>query len=189
MCWCKACRTSHIDEMGWEVARYHPTPRRRLSEGSRPELADVAPVAATIAELSIFWKEMWRNLEAYTEGAYVVQASGDQGSGAQTWVYTPTADQISIVCRNNLDVYSGIPGNYERFHGNLREQGAEAVFHRAMERGPVSNDALYFGSDALPSVQELAAEVGAAQGMRIYFSAVEMRQRWLDLALVDYSRQ
>jgi hypothetical protein len=167
---------------------YQPTPRRRLSENSRPEFTDLAAHAATIAELSIFWREKWRNLGDYTEAAYVEKALSDQDLEAQTWEYPASEDDISIVCRNNLDVYSGIPGNYERFHGNLRKDGAQAIFHSALDRGPVSNDELYFTTNAFPPIPELARNVGIADGTRIYFSAVEMRQLWLDSVLTEYRR-
>jgi hypothetical protein len=177
-----------LDEMGWEVARYHPTPRRRLGEVSRPEMNDLEAYAEEIAELSVFWKEKWRNIASFTEGAYVDLALGSHDDSATTWQYPASSVDISIVCRSNLDVYSGTAGNYESFHGNLRNDGVERVFQKMLERVPVSADDLYFKTSVLPTVQELAAEVGIKQGTRIYFSAVEMRQRWLDIALADYRR-
>ena len=177
-----------IDEMGWEIARYHPTQRRRKSEVSRPELADFGKFAPAVAELSVFWREKWRNLPEYTEAAYVAQALQSQDSDAQVWQFLPSADPIGLVCRGNLDVYSGRAGYYERFHGNLCRDGVEVVFQSALERGAVSDDAPYFSTEALPTVQDLAAKVGDAQGGRIYFSALEMRQRWLDVALPEYRR-
>ena len=62
------------------------------------------------------------------------------------------------------------------------------VFQNALERGPVSDDEIYFATNVLPTVQELANEVGMKNGTRVYFFAVEMRQRWLDVALAEYRR-
>ena len=45
-----------------------------------------------------------------------------------------------------------------------------------------------FTTRTLPTLQELVLKVGNANGTRVYLSAVEMRQRWLDVALVDYRR-
>jgi hypothetical protein len=172
-----------LDETGWEVARYHPIPRRRLSERSRPELTDLAPYAGEIAASSIFWRDKWRSLADRTESAYVDRALHEITVEEDPWQWPASPDHVSVVCRPNLDVYSGIAGTYGRCHGNLREDGADAVLKRALEYGSVSADALYFATDAVPPVSELAAQVGATDGTRIYFTAAEMRLRWLDLAL------
>lgn len=177
-----------LDEMGWEVARYHPTPRRRRGERSRPELEDVARHSDGIAALSVFWKDKWRNLAAYTEGAYVTRALLGHEGEAEPWQYSPSNDYLPVVCRSNLDVYSGQAGSYENYHGNLRTDGSEMVFQRVLDRGAVFADEIYFTTPLLPSVQELAAHVGMQDGPKIYFSAAEMRHRWLDLAMVDHRR-
>ncbi|MDF1514573.1 MAG: hypothetical protein P1S60_12260 [Anaerolineae bacterium] len=177
-----------LDEMDWEIARFNATQRGRQWEDARPELDDVLPYAEVIANLSHFWKDKWRTIEAYTEMAYVAQALDPQQMARQTWQYPVAAGIVPVVCRSNLDVYSGGAGNYERFHGNLRVDGVEMVFKRAVDRGPVPNDELFLGLQTVPTVAELAESVGKAHGTRIYFSAVEMRQRWLDLAFVDYRR-
>jgi hypothetical protein len=177
-----------MDEISWDVARFHPIPRSRQQENSRPELVDLVQYADEIAELSIFWKEKWQNISAYTEGAYVNLVLNGQDINAQTKQYPASDSHITIVCRSNLDVYSGAAGNYVDFHGNLRRDDAQTVFERALARGPVSDDERYFTTNGLPTVKELAQKAGIKDGSRIYFSAVEMRQRWMDIALTDYRR-
>ena len=177
-----------LDEMGWEVARYHPTLRRRLGENSRPELACFSPYADEIADLSVFWKDKWRNIADYTEGAYVLRAINGEESERLPWQFPVSEERIPVVCRSNLDVYSGAAGNYESYHGNLRQDGVEQVLEKALKRGPVSDDDIYFTAITLPAVHQLAEEVGVKDGTKVYFSAAEMRLRWLDIALADYRR-
>lgn len=181
-------RDMGMDEMMCEVATYWPTRRRRKAEASRPELEDLAPLVDVITSQTPFWREVWSNLAAYTEAAYVEKALSGDDAQAQDWQHFAPNDDISVVCRSNLDVYSGSAGNYECFHGNLRRGNPEEVLQKAVERGPVSLDDIYFTTRVLPSVRELAERVGDAEGRRIYFSASEMRFRWLDLALPEYRR-
>jgi hypothetical protein len=177
-----------LDEMFWEVARYHPTSRRRLGEASRPELADLEVYADEIAALSVVWKDKWRNLSAYTEGAYVTRALTGHEIEGEPWQYPVSEERIPVVCRSDLDIYSGCAGNYESYHGNLRKDGAEQVLEKALKRGSVSDDEVYFTTSTQPAVQQLAEDVGDKDGTKLYFSAWEMRQRWLDLVLADYRR-
>jgi hypothetical protein len=46
------------------------------------------------------------------------------------------------------------------------------------QAGPIAR----YDQDPLPSVQELAAQFGNADGQRVHFTPASMRYRWLDLA-------
>jgi hypothetical protein len=70
----------------------------------------------------------------------------------------------------------------------LRKDGLERVLEKTLKRGPVSDDEVCFTTSTLPGVQQLAEDVGVKDGTKVYFSASEMRQCWLDLALVEYRR-
>jgi len=45
-----------------------------------------------------------------------------------------------------------------------------------------------FSTDAIPSVGEMAQEVGNPQGMKIHFHPGSMRWRWLDVILDAHHR-
>jgi hypothetical protein len=130
------------------------------------------------------WKRQWANLEAHTEAAYVREAPAHQGairdSGAN--------DEIGLVCRRNLDVYIGKAGLYGTRLGNLKVEGIEQVFGKAIEHGPCPDEALYFATDCYPSFIELARRFGDPQGLQVHFSPESMRYRWLDAALAGYRR-
>src|SRR5205814_3406601 len=104
----------------FETWSYLPTPRSRRNERLRLALPELAPVAARLAELADPVNRcLWTSLEARTEAAYVRQAlAGD-------WPDIPDAapGELALVCRPNLDVYSGLAGLYRTRHGNLRTAG------------------------------------------------------------------
>ena len=177
-----------INEMCWEVARYYPIARRRKSESSRPELDELLPLAAKIAQLSTFHKNLWTHLDAHTEAAYVRKALDNNEVNAQEWEFSSSPDTTWLVCRSNFNVYSGSAGNYGRLHGNLKADSPEQIFQKAIEYGAFVADSIFFSTDNFPSVRELAEKVGNPQGRKIYFYAPDMRKRWLDLALPAHRR-
>ncbi|MBI4489592.1 MAG: radical SAM protein [Deltaproteobacteria bacterium] len=177
-----------VDGMFWDIARYHPIVRVRRREAVRPELEDLLPVAERIVQLSPFYKDKWAHLESYTEAAYVRQAMVSSIESGPPWEYPPLPDTVEVVCRGNLDVYGGQAGLYGRRLGSLRADGVAHVVQTAIEVGPCPVDSLHFSTDALPSIQSLAEQVGNAHGRKVYFHAPDIRQRWLDLALAEYRR-
>lgn len=181
-------RGMSVDGMCWDVARYHPIARVRRREGVRPEQEDLLPVAERIVQLSPFYRDKWSHLESLTEAAYVRQALAPQGDPIPAWECPPLPETVEVVCRRNLDVYSGQAGLYGHRHGNLRADGMAQVIQKAIETGPCSGDALHFSTEVLPPIQSLAAQAGNGQGRKVYFHAPDVRQRWLDLALAEYRR-
>jgi len=173
-----ALQEAGVDQFIVEPARYYPTGRGRRHEAVRPELQDLLPLAEKVRALSPFARDVWTDLAAYTEAAYVRRALAGE------WVEQPrhNGDVLDLVCRRNLDVFSGAAGLYRQRHGNLRDDGAERVFHQALEKGPRPYDALWFWLEPCPSVQELAEQFGNADGQLVHFTPASMRYRWLDLA-------
>jgi hypothetical protein len=166
-------------EMSWETAAFLPTPRSRRNESLRPSLLDLLPVAGQIAELTApFNRDQWTSLEASTEAAYVRRAiAGD-------WPAAPNRpdDEIALVCRPSLDVYSGLAGLYRTRHGNLQTDGIDVVLDRAIAHGSRPDDAMWFSLDSLPAPAELAARHGDAAGLGIHLGAESARYLWLDRA-------
>ena len=94
---------------GHETASYLPTPRSRRNERLRLTLPDPAPVAPRLAEkVAPANRCLWNSLENRTEAAYVRQAlSGDWPAAPD-----PAPGELALVCRPNLDVYSGLASLY-----------------------------------------------------------------------------
>lgn len=167
-----------VGQLSVEPAAYLPTGRGRRYHRVRPDLEDLLPLADRVLALTIFHRDRWENLEAYTEGTWV------RGALAGGWAAEPrnTGGMLELVCRKDLDVYSGSAGQYHRRHGNLRVDGAEAVWSDALEHGVRSSDELWFGSDPIPPVPELAVRFGDPEGRGVHFTSESVRYRWLDLA-------
>ena len=165
-----------IDEQSWEPADFFPTARGRHYEALRPELEDMLPYAGEIKAVTGFWKAKWEDLPAYTEAAHVARALQDE------WPASWQDDSIKLVCRPNLDIYSGKAGVYGMRHGNLRTDDIADLMAMAVAQGSCSSDLLCFGTDAPPSVAELARTVGDPSGKAVHFGAHSVRNRWLDLA-------
>jgi hypothetical protein len=89
---------------------------------------------------------------------------------------------LELVCRPNLDLHTGVAGWYVERHGNLRTGDPSAILDGALQEGGRSFDALWFGSDPLPSVAELATRHGDSCGQGVHFSADAACYLWLDRA-------
>jgi hypothetical protein len=89
---------------------------------------------------------------------------------------------LELVCRPDLDLYTGLAGWYRQRHGNLRADGPDVVLGRALQQGGRHFEALWFGPDPLPSVAEQAARHADRGGQRVHFSADSVRYLWLDRA-------
>jgi hypothetical protein len=170
----------------FETAGYLPTPRSRRNERLRPTLPELAPVAARLAELADPVNVgQWTSLETRTEAAYVRQAlAGDWPA-----IPDPAPGELALICRPDLDVYSGLAGLYRTRHGNLRTDGTAAVLSRALARGRQPDDELWFGPAPLPAPGELAARYGDADGLGIHPGPQSVRYLWLDRARRPGERQ
>jgi hypothetical protein len=173
-----ALQRLQVDGMAWEPATYYPTPRGRRNERLRPEPPELLPFADRIRQASLFHRDAWANLEAYTEAAWAGRAlAGDWPAWTRH-----AGDVLELVCRPDLDLYTGLAGWYRQRHGNLRTDGPEVVLGRALQQGGRQFEALWFGPDPLPSVAELAARHADRGGQRVHFSADSVRYLWLDRA-------
>jgi hypothetical protein len=163
----------------FESAGFLPTPRSRRNERLRLTLPDLAPVAARLEELADPINcGFWKTLDVHTEGAYVRQAL----AGEWPPIPDPAPGELALVCRPNLDVYSGLAGLYRVRHGNLRADGVAAVLSRALAHGRQRDDALWFGPGPLPAPDELAARYGDRDGLKIHPWHESARYLWLDRA-------
>jgi hypothetical protein len=166
-----------VHAMSIETASFLPTLRSRRNERLRPTLADLMPAAARIADLTAL-PDRWASLETRTEAAYVSQALAGDWPG----VPDPAPSELALVCRPNLDVYSGLAGLYRTRHGNLRADGVAAVLGRALAQGRQPDDELWFGPGPLPAPDELAARYGDAAGLGVHLWPESVRYLWLDRA-------
>jgi hypothetical protein len=167
-----------LDGMAWEPATYYPTARGRHNERLRPELSDLLPFADRICQAGSLHGEIWANPAGHTEAAWVGRAlAGDW----PTWT-RHDGEVLELVCRPNLDLHTGVAGWYLQRHGNLRTDDPSAILPSALQGGGRSFDALWFRSNPLPSVAELAALHGDSHGQGVHFSADSARYLWLDRA-------
>ena len=65
-----ALQRLQVDQMWWGPSTYYPTPRGRRDERLRPEPPELLPCADRIRQASLFHRDAWANLEAYTEAAW-----------------------------------------------------------------------------------------------------------------------
>jgi hypothetical protein len=173
-----ALQNLRLDEMNWEPASFTPTPRGRQFEPQRPALQDLQPHVETILSCTNMSRDRWPALDDYTEAAHRQRAlDGD-------WpTYDPPArSEVGLVCRPDLDVYIGMPGVLRERLGYPRADGPEVVLERAIAHGPLSDDALYFGTDDFPSLPELAARFGDPAGQAVHFWFGSGRRLWCDRA-------
>jgi len=94
----------------------------------------------------------------------------------------PAPGELALVCRPNLDVYSGLAGLYRIRHGNLRTDGIAAVLGSALAYGRQRDDALWFGSGSRAAPDELAARYGDPAGLGVHPGPESVRYLWLDRA-------
>jgi hypothetical protein len=172
-----------VEEMAWEPATYYPTPRARRTEHLRPRAKDLLPLADRIRQLSPFHAAAWANPEAYTEAAWLARAlAGDWPSQLAEVEPRAAGQGLPLVCRPGLELHTGVAGRYRERHGNLRSDGGQAVLGRALEQGGRSIEAVWFGPDRLPAVEELAARYGDPTGQGVHFTETSVRYLWLDRA-------
>ena len=166
-----------VHAMSIETASFLPTLRSRANERLRPALPDLLPAAARITALTVL-PDRWAGLEARTEAAWVSRAlAGDWPD-----IGDPAPGELALVCRPNLDVYSGLAGLYRARHGNLRTDGVATVLGRALAHGRQRDDELWFGPGPLPAPDELAARYGDAAGLGVHLWPESVRYLWLDRA-------
>jgi hypothetical protein len=178
-----ALQRLEVDGMAWEPATYYPTARCRRNERLRPVPSALLPIADRVRQLSPFHGGAWANLEAHTEAAWVGRALAGDWVPELAQVEPRHGDHgLKLVCRPNLDLHTGTAGLYRERHGNLRTDGDQVVFSRALEQDGRSIDAVWFGLGSLPSVGELAAQHGDRVGRGIHFTETSVRYLWLDRA-------
>lgn len=175
-----------LSGMSWDVARYQPTARARQYERHRPTLSDLCPIAEQVQSLTVYGETQWKNLEAYTEAAWVRRAlDGEWLDAYHPFEIAQTSgvpDGPNLVCRSNLDVHTGAAGLYGQRHGNLKTDGVAATLQKAVDYGPRSTDSLYRVPDPMPPIEEMAERYGDPRGQAVYFEASSLRYRWLDRA-------
>lgn len=167
-------------------ATYLPTARSRRYEALRPALADLLPLVERVQALPspTFHCAEWADLAAHTEAAHVRRAlAGDWPVPSE-----PIWDEITLVCRPNLDLYWGLAGHYRRRYGNLRRDNVPQVVRAALADEGGATDALWFTLTPIPAVHDLAACYGDPEGDGVHFREESVRRRWLDLAQQDQRR-
>jgi hypothetical protein len=170
-----------VEELAWEPATYYPTPRGRRNEPLRPRPPDLLPLSDQICQLSPFHGDAWANLEAHTEAAWVARAlAGAWPSQLSETASCHGGHGLPLVCRPGLELHTGVAGRYRERHGNLRSDGAQTVLGCALEQGGRSIDAVWFGPDRLPAVEELAARSGDRTEQGVHFTETSVRYLWLD---------
>jgi hypothetical protein len=174
-----------ITQFAIEVATYLPTARSRRFEALRPTLVDLLPLVERIQALPgpFFHCEEWLNLADYTEAAYVRRALTGPWPPPD-----PVRDELSLVCRPNLDLFWGAPRRYRRCFGNLRRDDAQQALRAALTDGGGPEDTIWFDLDPIPDMREMAEQYGDPQGERIHLWAESLRRRWLDLTQQEHWR-
>jgi hypothetical protein len=173
-----------VHVMSVETASFLPTPRSRRNERLRPTLPDLLPATGRITGLTLL-PDRWADLEARTEAAWVSRAL----AGGWPDIPDPAPGELAMVCRPNLDVYSGLAGLYRARHGNLRADGVAVVLGRALAHGRQRDDELWFGPGPLPAPDELAAGYGDAAGLGVHLWPESVRYLWLDRARRQTGRE
>jgi hypothetical protein len=162
-----------FDELAIAPAHFYPTKRGRRYATSHPRLDDLLPVADRVLELTALNREPWRELEDHSEASHVRRALAGE------WPRNG-ARPVGLVCRPNLDLHTGIAGEYGPRHGNLRHDGV--ALERALAARPVTAEELFFPGSPIPEFGELAERYGLADGREVHFWPESMRFRWLDRA-------
>jgi MoaA/NifB/PqqE/SkfB family radical SAM enzyme len=123
--------TFEFDELAIAPAHFYPTKRGRRYAASHPGLDDLLPVADHVLELTALDREPWREVPAYAETSHVRRALAGEwpGNGQR---------EVGLVCRPNLDLHTGIAGEYGPRHGNLREDGVAPVLGTRVGSDPTS---------------------------------------------------
>jgi hypothetical protein len=166
-----------VEEMSWEPAAFHPTPRGRRNERLRPEPPDLLPFADRILQLSPFHRHAWADLEAHTEAAWVGRALAGDWPAEQRH----TGELLELVCRPSLDLHLGTAGRHGERLGNLRADDPQVMLARALDRDGRPPDAPWSGPGPAP-VAELAVHGGDRAGRGVHFSADSVGRLWLDRA-------
>ena len=199
-----------VTQLSVGPASFLPTARSRRYEALRPTLADLLPLVERVRALPgpFFGCEIWPDLTAHTEAAYVRRAL----DGTWPAPLQPIVEEYTLVCRPNLDLYWGLAGRYRRRYGNLLHENPQDVFRAALadqadwavRAAPADghaeqvgqagyqgepDDATWFTLEPLPGVRELAERYGDPGGDRAHFGERSLRYRWLDLAQQEQQRQ
>jgi hypothetical protein len=140
----------------------------------------VLPIADAIASNTMWEKEKWTQLEQHTEAAYYRLATAQDAGDESGWIWPPNTSCVSVVCTNNLQLYSGYARDYRVHYGNLHSESAREMILQAIDAGPVPFHIVKHSVERLPSIGELTQTVADPHGQRLYMHAGEMRWRWLD---------
>ena len=170
-----------IHEIIPQVYSFTPNARGRHTEPLRPEWQNVEHLVEKLDAIpeACLWRRFWRELpKMHTESWYVQQAETGTWPDDGSW----RREQVTLVCRPNLDVYRGEHGQFVKHYGNLRHDGVDEVLNRAMADGITSYEDIWFPGEPALSVQELGARFGDAQSQRIHPQALSIRDWWMERA-------
>jgi hypothetical protein len=185
--------THGVTQLWVGSAGYLPTARSRRYEALRPTLAELLPLSERVQTLPgpHFDQAIWSDLAAHTEAAYVERAL-DGRWGVEPAPSASTVEELTLVCRPNLDLYWGLAGRYRRPYGNLRRDDAQALVQAAIaDWGPSApvpavggthDDNVWFTLVPIPDVRDLAERYGDPASDRVHFWVGSPRYLWLDRA-------
>ena len=164
-----------------QVYNFTPNARGRHTEPLRPAWQDVEPLVEKLDAIpeTCNWRPFWYELpQKHTESWYIQQAKAGTWPDDGSW----RRDEVTLVCRPNLDVYHGEHGQFVKHYGNLRRDGVDEVLNRAVADGVSSYEDICFPGEPVLPVQELGARFGDAQSQRIHQQALSIRDWWMDCA-------
>lgn len=177
-------------------AHYNATARGRAYEKSRVEFDDLAAISETqmhycgYAPDEINREHYLSDLEQMTEASLVKQAlnlTAEERIGLRP--AEPSPKNIWLTVTENFDLYTG-HGNFLTVkHGNLKTDDFASLMNKALSSAPFGKLQSCFSTDISQiDITDLAKRFGDPDGQKIYYNLADIRNRWLDQALVEYRR-
>jgi len=177
-------------------AHYTATSRARVYEKSRVELADLTAISETLmhycgyAPEETSQKHYLSDLAQMTEAALVKQAlnlSAEERIKLRPAL--PTKDMVWLTVTENFDLYTGHGNFLVVKHGNLKTDDFKTLMTSALSAPPFSKLQSCFSTDiSQMDISDLAKRFGDPNGQKIYYHLPDIRNRWIDQALVEYRR-
>lgn len=177
-------------------AHYSATSRARVYEKSRVELADLTAISETLmhycgyAPEETSQKRYLSDLEQMTEAALVKQALNlSEEERIKLRPALPAKDMAWLTVTENFDLYTGHGNFLVVKHGNLKTDDFNTLMISALAAPPFSKLQSCFSTDiSQMDITDLAKRFGDPNGQKIYYHLPDIRNRWLDQALVEYRR-